>query len=108
MPQIKKIYEVVAFFDNDDLNTEKLKNTISQGKINSVLLAIDIYSQKDLIKTIFSGLPLTLSYIDFNDLYEFITKKVSLEQLDEAWFLKKISKPENRLEQIVKRIFGIL
>ena len=69
---------------------------------------MDTYANKDLIKKIFSKLPLTLNYIDFNDLYEFITKKVAVENLDETWFLQKISKPEGKLEQIVKRLFDII
>jgi exopolysaccharide biosynthesis polyprenyl glycosylphosphotransferase len=121
MPQINRSYEVSAIFcpDSSEVpefipkeifvsDTEELKNIVLQKKVNSVLLAVDVYSKKDLIKEIFSVLPLTLNYIDFNDLYEFITKKVSLEQLDEAWFLQKISKPEDKLEQIVKRLFDII
>ena len=37
-----------------------------------------------------------------------ITKKVSLDHLDEVWFLEKISKPEDIFEQIVKRLFDII
>ena len=121
MPQINKSYEVSAFFYQDlseiggfipkeifTSDIEELKNIVLQKKANSVLLAANLYSEKDLIKTIFSNLPLTLNYIDFNNLYEFITKKVSLEQLDETWFLQKISKPEDKLEQLVKRLFDII
>jgi lipopolysaccharide/colanic/teichoic acid biosynthesis glycosyltransferase len=110
MPQINKSYEILAFFPKEIFTSdaEKLKETVLQKKVSSVLLAPDIYSRKDLVKTIFSKLPLTLNYIDFNDLYEFMTKKVSLERLDEVWFLKKISKPEDKLEQIIKRFFDIV
>jgi len=121
MPRINKSYEVLALFDpghsviGDFLpkklftsDIEKLKNIVLQEKANSVLLAVDPYTNKDLIKKIFSNLPLTLNYIDFNDLYEFITKKVCLENLDEAWFLQKISKPEDKFEQVVKRLFDII
>jgi exopolysaccharide biosynthesis polyprenyl glycosylphosphotransferase len=121
MPQINRSYEVLAFFDADKsgigdfipqnfftANIEDLKNIVFQKKATSVLLAAEIYSKEDLIKTIFSNLPLTLNYINFNDLYESVAKKVSLEHLDEAWFLQKISKPEDKLEQIVKRLFDII
>lgn len=110
MPQINKIYEVLAIFDKDLTSNkiEELKNTVLLKKVNSVLLVTDIYSGKDLIKQIFSNLPLTLNYIDFNDLYEFIAKKIPLERVDEAWFLQKISKPEEKLEQITKRLFDFV
>ena len=121
MPQINKNYEVLAFFCQsppeakefipEEIFTsdmEELKNIVLQKRASSVLLAVDTYANKDLIKKIFSKLPLTLNYIDFNDLYEFITKKVAVENLDETWFLQKISKPEGKLEQIVKRLFDII
>ena len=121
MPQINKSYEVLAFFCQNPVEAkgfipeeiltsdmEELKNIVLQKKPASVLLAADPYADKDLIKKIFSSLPLTLNYISFNDLYEFMTKKVSLQNLDEAWFLQKISKPEKKPEQIVKRLFDVI
>ena len=121
MPQINKNYEVLAFFNQDPSkiselpskvlftsNIEELKNIVLSKKASSVLLATDFYSEKDLIKQIFSNLPLILNYVAFNDLYEFTTKRVSLDSLDEAWFLQKISKSENKFEQIIKRSFDIV
>jgi len=121
MSQVNKSYEVLACFSTDNSgigifspkeiftsDIEELKSIVLQKKATSVLLAADIHSEKDLIKIVFSNLPLTLNYIDFNDLYESITKKVSLEQLNEAWFLQKISKSEDKLELIVKRLFDII
>lgn len=104
MPQIRRNYEVLACTSD----MEELKKAVLEKKTCSVLMAADLYSEKDLVKNIFSNLPLTLNYIDFNDLYEFMTKKVCLERLDEAWFLQKISKTENKLEQIIKRLFDII
>jgi len=121
MPQISKNYEVMAFFCPGNVQApefipkqifisdfKQLADIILQKKVESVLLAFDPRAEKDYGKTFFSDLPPTLSYIDFDDLCEQITRKISLEQIDEAWFLQKASKPENKLEQIVKRLFDII
>lgn len=108
LPQINKSYEVLAHFSNNKNDIEELKNIVLNKKANSVLLALDFYSEKELVKEVFFRLPLKLNYIDFNDLYESITKKVSLEQINEAWFLQKISKPEDKLEQIIKRLLDFV
>ena len=120
LPQINRNYEVIAFFnfdagtgdfaqkENSISSIEELKNIVVQKKVSSVLLAMNLYPENGLVKKNFSNLPLTLNYIDFNDLYEIMTKKLPIRYLDEAWFLQKISRPENKLEQIVKRICDII
>ncbi len=123
MSQIKKNYDIVAIFspslpDNNNqsvlpnstdiiYNIDDFKKIVIEKKVTSIIFALDFYSNKDLVQKIFSHLPLTLNYIDFNDLYEFMYKKVSLEHLNEIWFLENISKSENKLEEIIKRCFDI-
>jgi len=121
LPQINKNYDISAVFYPayfqgqgkyqfvvpgvsalEDIG--ELKKIIGEKGVSSVLLAT---TSNDLIGEIFSNLPLRLEYIYFNDLYEAITKKVSVKYLDEAWFLEKISRPEDRLEQVIKRLFDI-
>jgi len=123
--RISKIYEVEAVFCPPSDSSQKicqflapdidiiseisdLKKIVAEKKITSVIFALDFYSNKDLTKKIFYALPLILNYTGADDLYEYITKKVSLEDLNEIWFLEKISKPEDKLEQIVKRLFDIV
>jgi len=125
LPQIREIYNVVAVFCPPSIAGQKkcsvlspdieivseatdLKNIISEKKVTSIIFAIDFYSNKDLVKGIFTDLPLTINYVGIDELYEAITKKVSLDYLDEVWFLEKISKPESVFEQSVKRIFDIV
>jgi len=104
LPQIKKRYQIFGLFA-EVCDIRGLNKIISEKKVSTVLLATN---NKNLIREIFSTLPLRLYYINFNDLYESITKKVPVSNLDEAWFLEKISKPEGKLEQIVKRLFDVL
>jgi len=124
-PQIKNIYDIVVFFCPPYMDAQKkclfispdmniiseisdLKNIVIEKKITSIIFSLDFYSNEDLVKEIFTVLPLTLNYIGIDDLYELITKKISLEHLDEIWFLEKISKPVDIFEQSIKRIFDII
>ncbi len=125
LPQIEKTYSVEAFFCTPHMDEQKkclvlsskisiiseisdLKNIIVEKNITSIIFSLDFYSNENLIKEIFATLPLTLNYVGIDDLYESITKKVSLDHLDEIWFLEKISKPEDIFEKIVKRFFDII
>lgn len=101
-------YEMVAIFDsNSFLEFSKLKETIEKEKVNSVVFALDFHKNKDLVKQIFLNLPLKLNFISFPSFYESITKKVPLEAIDEFWFLEKLSRPEKRIEEILKRGFDV-
>lgn len=125
LPQIKRIYSIEALFCPSYINEQNkclfispnintiseisdLKNIVIEKKITSVIFSLDFYSNEDLVKKIFTALPLTLNYIGIDDLYESITKKVSLDHLDEIWFLEKISRPEDIFNKGVKRILDII
>lgn len=120
LSQINMNYEVLSFyksshkaiklFQNEILtsNIENLKDIALKNKVQSILLAGGVYSESDLSKNFFSCLPSTLNYIDFNDLYESMAKKVPLERLGEAWFLQKISRSEEKFEQTAKRFCDIV
>jgi len=125
LPQIKNIYDIIAIFCPLDIDSQKkcsivssdskiiseirdLKNIVEEKNVTSVIFALDFYSNKDLVKKIFTALPLTLTYLGVDNLYESLTKKISLDFLDEIWLLKKISKPEDKFEKIIKRSFDII
>lgn len=117
-------YEIAAFFDfgsrkNDLLPLEKsskngiitdlgeLRKMIDREKINIIVMAARIWDDKNLPSAIFSGLPLRISYISFENFYETISQKVSLGTIDEIWFLENISKPETGFYGIFKRAFDV-
>ncbi|MCX6722142.1 MAG: exopolysaccharide biosynthesis polyprenyl glycosylphosphotransferase [Candidatus Staskawiczbacteria bacterium] len=125
LPQLKAMYDISAFFCPPHTTGEKkcmayfpelktiseisdLKKIVADKKITSIIFALDFYSNENLVKEIFASLPLTLNYIGVEELYESVAKKVSLEHLNEIWFLEKISKPEGIFNQGVKRIFDII
>ncbi|MFA5153434.1 MAG: exopolysaccharide biosynthesis polyprenyl glycosylphosphotransferase [Clostridia bacterium] len=100
LPQINKIYEVISFN-----NKEEIKDFIIKNKVKFIILCDDC--DKELENNILKEFPF-LNYISFGDIYESVTKKVCLDQLNETWFTKKISRQENEFEQIIKRSFDIV
>ena len=102
-------YEMVASFDpNSSLDVSKLKEIIEKEKVNSVVFALNSQRNEDLVKQIFSNLPLKLNFISFPSFYESVAKKVPLEAIDEFWFLENLSHSEKRIDEILKRGFDIL
>ena len=102
-------YEMVASFDpNSSLDVSKLKEIIEKEKVNSVVFALNSQRNEDLVKQIFSNLPLKLNFISFPSFYESVAKKVPLEAIDEFWFLENLSRSEKRIDEILKRGFDII
>jgi len=102
-------YEMVASFDpNSSLDVSKLKEIIEKEKVNSVVFALNSQRNEDLVKQIFSNLPLKLNFISFPSFYESVAKNARLEAIDEFWFLENLSHSEKRIDEILKRGFDIL
>jgi len=116
-------YEILAFFNSafsdkftpfSNLakykiitDTHKLKEIIERENVSSIVFALALHNNKELIQQIFANLPLKLNYISFADFYEFLTKKVPLEAIDEVWFLENLSRTERKIGKILKRAFDI-
>lgn len=134
-PELKEIlsnylnqsgYEIVAFFNpkfsfTEELNsfsnltkdgiisdTLRLKEIIEKEGVNSIIFASDPHKNGEMIREIFTGLPLKLNYISFDSFYENLTKKVPIEVIDEIWFLENLSRTERRIDEILKRGFDVL
>ena len=134
-PEIKQLlnssfvqdsYEIVIFFDpnlyfSNELKQfsnlakrgitseiHQLKEIIEKEGVNSIVFALNARKNEELIKQIFSTLPLKLNFINFPSFYESVTKKIPLEAIDEIWFLENLSRAEKRIDEISKRVFDIL
>jgi exopolysaccharide biosynthesis polyprenyl glycosylphosphotransferase len=102
-------YEIVASFDpNSSFEISKLKEIIEKEKVNSIIFALDLKRDENLIKQIFSNFPLKLNFISFPTFYETVAKKIPLEAVSEIWFLENLSKAERKIDEIFKRVFDVL
>ncbi|MDD4830873.1 MAG: exopolysaccharide biosynthesis polyprenyl glycosylphosphotransferase [Candidatus Pacebacteria bacterium] len=83
------------------------KEIIEREKIDLVVLDLSALKEEGSSSKIFSKLPLTVDYLSLTDFYEYITRKIPLESVDEIWFLENISKPNKKIYEASKRIFDI-
>jgi len=101
-------YKLVASFNsNSGTQLLKLKETIERERVNSAILDFNFYKDEQRVQQIFQNLPLKLNYISFADFYESLTKKVSIEAINEIWFLENLSRVERKIDEILKRGFDI-
>jgi exopolysaccharide biosynthesis polyprenyl glycosylphosphotransferase len=76
--------------------------------IEIIVFSSDLKEDKDIIKKVFSSFPLNVKYLEFFNFYEDVTKKAPLRSLNEWWFLENISKPREKINEIVRRFFEII
>jgi exopolysaccharide biosynthesis polyprenyl glycosylphosphotransferase len=77
-------------------------------EIEIIVFSSDLKEDKDIIKKVFSSFPLNVEYLEFFNFYEEVTKKAPLRSLNEWWFLENISKPREKINEIVRRFFEIV
>ncbi|HDH31171.1 MAG TPA: exopolysaccharide biosynthesis polyprenyl glycosylphosphotransferase [Candidatus Wolfebacteria bacterium] len=79
----------------EDLNNNNLKNlekTISDNEIDIIIIPPNIIKKNiSVVKFIYKLLPLKISVIDSASFYELIFQKVPIDELEESWFIEKIT-----------------
>jgi len=116
-------YQITAFYDPNFSKKEtifssfskygvisdifRLKEIIEEEKIKTISFSSEFYKDEKIIREVFLNLPPNLNFISFADFYEDLTKKVSLEAINELWFLENISRVERKINEILKRVFDI-
>lgn len=86
---------------------DELEKIIKEEHIATAVFTDDLYGNKDLVRQIFSRLPLKIRFLQYTEFYELLTKKVSLSALNEIWFLEKISQADDKIYFLLKRLFDI-
>lgn len=81
-------------------------NLLQGDAVAVIVLVLDQNDEKRVISEIFRCLPLGLRYITYRDFYERCFKKVSLELIDEFWFLEN-ARRRGRIYDDIKRILDI-
>ncbi|MBM3250621.1 MAG: exopolysaccharide biosynthesis polyprenyl glycosylphosphotransferase [Candidatus Nealsonbacteria bacterium] len=119
-------YEISVFFNPETFSLEKfshflslakygvvfdikeLREIIKKERIGTVVFPRFLTGNEKIIQQIFSNLPLRMNYVSLAAFYEIIKKKVSLEVIDEIWFLENLARSERGVGEILKRGFDIL
>ena len=105
------IDEVIDYFKNNpqigyDVTAQKSENDISQiiakNKINTIIIQTHLKKDQKIIKIFYQLLPSKIAIVDLITFYETIFQKLPLEELNESWFIDKIT-TRRHLYDIAKR-----
>jgi len=81
---------VLQLKENQKINKENLLRNIAENKINTIVLPPRTNKESAMIDSIYKLLPLGLAITNFISLYEYVFRKIPLEELEESWFIEKI------------------
>ena len=98
-------FRLIKKFGLDSLKVSELKKWAK--KADALVYDFEFLEKEKLVKDVFQELPLKVSFKSFPEFYEEILGKVPLNSINEAWFLTQFSRPEKRIEEIIKRVFDI-
>jgi len=94
-----------------DVTSQKSENDISQiiakNKINTIVIQTHLKKDKKIIKTFYQLLPSKIVIVDLITFYETIFQKLPIKELDESWFINKIT-TRRHLYDTAKRIIDIV
>lgn len=101
----------VNYWLKDDLNDENLKNLekiASNNEIDIIIIPPSVIKKNTLaVKFIYKLLPLKIGVMDLASFYESVFQKVPLDELEESWFIEKIT-ARRHLYDFSKRIIEII
>ena len=109
------INEVINYLKNNpqigyDVTAQKSENDIDQiiakNKINTIVIQTHLKKDPEIIKIIYQLLSSKIAVMDFATFYEMIFQKVPLEELEESWFIEKIT-TRRHLYDAIKKIIDI-
>ncbi|MDO8507148.1 MAG: sugar transferase [bacterium] len=109
-------YKIVAFAPTEKVNLGKdrvkvipdhgqLFDFLSKNKVKVVISSLNPHLTKESVSSLYNSIPLNIEFLSLNRFYEDINSKVSLDALDEFWFLENLAKGEKKIQEIVKRGF---
>ena len=109
------IDEVIDYLKNNpqigyDVTSQKSENDISQiiakNKINTIVIQTHLKKDRKIIKIFYQLLPSKIAIVDLITFYETIFQKLPLKELDESWFIDKIT-TRRHLYDAIKRLIDI-
>jgi exopolysaccharide biosynthesis polyprenyl glycosylphosphotransferase len=110
-------YELAAVLSHDAKNqignlpdyadSEQLQTILKKHHISIVVMDKHSRDSGKLISNLYKHLDKRLEFISLSQFYEDITKKISLESIDQFWFLENLQEGKKRLYDVGKRTIDI-
>ncbi|MCH7496299.1 MAG: exopolysaccharide biosynthesis polyprenyl glycosylphosphotransferase [Candidatus Marinimicrobia bacterium] len=101
----RREFDIVAWIrDFKQQGVVELAATIRERKLHIAVIQPHLKDDAATMQSVYSLLPLRIVLISFWDFYEYIFKKVPLDELKEGWFIENIAR-RNPFYDIPKRLF---
>ena len=91
----------------EDRNRKTIQQAVASDQIDTVIIQPQMKKDPEVVSVIYKLLPYKIAITDFVSFYEMIFQKLPLEELEESWFIEKISN-RRRLYDILKRFIDIV
>lgn len=99
---------VLHIKENLESRSEKaIRQAIASDQVDTVVIQPHLKKDPEVTAVIYKLLPYKITITDFISFYEMIFRKLPLEELEESWFIEKISN-RRRLYDILKRFIDIV
>ncbi len=102
-------YDVVSQIKEhaESKSEQEIKQIIASGKISGVVIQPHFKKDPEIVNAIYQILLYEIKVTDFISFYETIFQKLPLEELEESWFIEKIT-VRRRLYDIAKRFLDVI
>lgn len=91
----------------NELKNGEINKLVSENSINTILATSKFRKDKHLSSKIYQQMLNGVDVFGFAEFYENVFGKISLDELEESWFLEKIM-PKNGFYTFLKRTFDII
>jgi exopolysaccharide biosynthesis polyprenyl glycosylphosphotransferase len=92
----------------DYKDPEQLEKIIKKHKISIIVMDQKSRTSDKLVNNLFQHLDKKLEYVSLSEFYESITKRISIESINQFWFLENLQEGKKRVYDLGKRITDIL
>ena len=94
----------VQLFDS----SVSLKKLLREQNITTVVTALDVHSNPEMVKHLFDSLALKIQFYDLARFYEKLTGKIPVTHIGHVWFVENLSENEKSVYEFSKRVFDLV
>lgn len=81
---------------------------IQKLNISTIITALDVRNDPELVKHLFESLTLQTQYFDLTTFYEKLTGKIPVTNIGHIWFLENLGTSEKGFYEVAKKVVDIL
>lgn len=101
-------YELKYVLDLAKENVKNIDLIIKKDKINTVVIAPEIYQVPEIIEVFYKSLENRVTFLNLSSFYEQVTSRVPLGAINQIWFLENLAEGSKKTYEEIKRFSDII